>query len=136
MDDIFLKIIRGDIPAHKVYEDETTLAFLDIKPHNKGHVLVIPKTQYRNILDIPEVVLCDMIRTAKKVAPAVKDAVEADGINIGMNNEAAAGQEVFHAHLHIVPRFTNDNIYQGPRQLEYEAGEMEKVAEKIKKELH
>lgn len=135
MDDIFLKIVRGEIPAHKVYEDEHTLAFLDIKPHSKGHVLVIPKEQYRNILDIPEETLCNMIRTVKKIAPAVKEAVGADGLNIGMNNEHAAGQEVFHAHMHIIPRIEGDNVYRSPKHTSYEDGEMERVAEKIRSKL-
>jgi len=135
MEDIFLKIIKGEMPSHKIYEDETIFAFLDINPHNKGHTLVVPKKQYRNILDIPEETLCDMIRTVKKIVPAIKEAVGADGINIGMNNERAAGQEVFHAHMHIVPRFEKDGVYKRPRLLAYEEGEMEKIARQIREAM-
>lgn len=134
--DLFLKIVRGEIPAHKVYEDDTTLAFLDIKPHNKGHVLVIPKAPCRNIFDIPEETLCNMMRVVKKLTPAVVAAVEADGVNIGMNNERAAGQEVFHAHMHIIPRFENDHVYTAPRHYEYKSNEIEQTAKDIRSHMN
>ena len=135
MDDLFLKIIRGEIPSSKVYEDEHTFAFLDIHPHNKGHVLVIPKTQYRNILDIEEETFCTLMKTVRKLAPAIMKATGAEGINIGMNNEKAAGQEIFHAHIHVIPRYSGDNVYQHARHTSYEKGEMDAVAESIKKAL-
>ena len=135
MDDLFIKIIRGEIPSCKVYEDNTTFAFLDINPHNKGHVQVISKEHYRNIFDVPEETLCDMMRTVKKLAKAVKDATGADGINIGMNNEKAAGQEIFHVHIHVIPRFESDGVYKKAKHLKYKNKEMEAVAELIRKEL-
>lgn len=109
MDDtIFGKIIRREIPADIVYEDDETLAFLDITPVNPGHTLVIPKKAARNVLDIDAASWGKVMETVRKIAPAVKAATEADGINLMMNNEAPAGQVVFHAHVHIIPRFKND----------------------------
>lgn len=135
MDDIFEKIIRGDIPAAKVYEDEKTLAFLDIKPVHKGHVLVIPKTKYRNLLDLPPLDLKAMVETAQKIAVALKKVLGADGINLTMNNEEAAGQEIFHAHLHVIPRYSDDNAFQKPTHESYEEGEIETYANKIRASL-
>ena len=133
-DDIFLKIIAGEIPAHKVYEDEYTYAFLDATPNNPGHTLVIPKERYKDIYEIPEEVLSHVMNTVKKVAIAVKKATNADGINIGMNNEPAAGQLVFHAHIHVIPRFKDDGLKHWGRK-EYKEGEAEKIAESIRAEL-
>lgn len=135
MNDLFVKIINGEIPSAKIYEDEYTYAFLDTNPHNKGHALVVPKAHYRNIFDIPEVVFCNIMKTAHKLAPAIQKATGADGINLGMNNEKAAGQEIFHAHIHIIPRFEGDKVYQRARHTSYEAGEMEKLAGAIRTEL-
>ena len=133
-DDIFLKIIAGEIPAHKVYEDEYTYAFLDATPNNPGHTLVIPKERYKDIYEIPEEVLSHVMNTVKKVAIAVKKATNADGINIGMNNEPAAGQLVFHAHIHVIPRFKDDGLKHWGKK-EYKEGEAEKVAESIRAEI-
>lgn len=105
---IFSKIIRGDIPCHKVYEDAQTCAFLDIKPINPGHTLVVPKTAYSDLFTLPSDIFLAMMRTVHLLAPVIKNALQAEGINIGMNNGKAAGQEVFHAHIHIIPRFPND----------------------------
>ena len=132
MDTIFLKIISGEIPSEKIYEDEHTFSFLDINPNNKGHALVVPKTKYRNILDIDEETFAHMARTAVKVARAVKKATNADGVNITMNNEPEAGQEVFHAHLHVIPRFKGDNIFGHIKHTTYEEGEMAEFGRKIR----
>lgn len=133
-DTIFAKIIRREIPAEIVYEDEDTLAFLDIAPNNPGHTLVIPKAYARNVLDIGEEDWLAVMRTARTLARAVKDAVGADGVNLMMNNEAAAGQEVFHAHLHIIPRFTTDQYERWPKK-EYGEGEKAAVAQMIRAKL-
>ncbi|OJF89985.1 HIT family protein [Pararhizobium antarcticum] len=101
---IFAKILRGEIPAHKVYEDETTLAFMDVMPQADGHVLVIPKTAARNLLDIDPALLPGLIAVVQTVAIAARDAFDADGITIMQFNEAPAGQSVFHLHFHIIPR--------------------------------
>jgi histidine triad (HIT) family protein len=101
---IFAKILRGELPAHKVYEDEHTLAFLDIMPRAPGHTLIIPKRPARNLLDVDPESLAHVIRTTKKIAIAGKKAFNADGITMQQFNEAAGGQVVFHLHVHIIPR--------------------------------
>jgi histidine triad (HIT) family protein len=123
---IFEKIIDKEIPSYTVYEDENTYAFLDINPNNPGHTLVIPKKPYVNIFDIPEDILKDVIVTVKKLSPVVKEVVKADGIKLIMNNGEAAGQVVFHAHIHIIPRFDNDNWPS-----KYKEGEAEEIAKQI-----
>lgn len=101
---IFAKILKGDIPSHRVYEDEHTLAFMDVMPQAPGHVLVIPKEGSRNILDADPAVLARTIPVVQKLAVAVKEAFEADGVFIAQFNEPAAGQTVFHLHFHVIPR--------------------------------
>lgn len=105
---IFTKIINHEIPANIIYEDDTVVAFLDINPVHKGHTLVVPKKPFENIFDADTAVLSHMYAVAKPIAQAIKKATECGGVNLVMNNGAAAGQEVFHAHLHIIPRFTDD----------------------------
>src|SRR3954451_9477474 len=100
---IFAKILRGEIPAAKVYEDEHTLAFMDVMPQSEGHTLVIPKTQARNFFDIEPSALANLIVATQRVAKAVQAAFKPDGMRIIQFNEAAAGQTVFHIHFHIVP---------------------------------
>ena len=131
---IFCKIIRREIPCDFLYEDEHVFVFLDIRPNNPGHTLVLPKKHYRNIFDIDNETLRELMVRIKKVAGAVKKGVKADGINIAMNNEPAAGQLVFHAHMHVIPRFANDGYRHWP-QKSYQDGEAQVVAEKIKMEL-
>jgi len=104
---IFCKIVKGEIKSQKVYEDEETLAFLDINPVNKGHVLVIPKGHYENIFDIPKDKLSKVMEVAQEIAIAIKK-MGADGINIVSNNGKAAEQHVFHLHIHVIPRYYND----------------------------
>lgn len=101
---IFAKILRGEIPCVKVYEDDHTLAFMDVMPQAPGHLLVIPKTGSRNILDADPDVLTKTIPIVQKLAVAAKEAFDADGIYVAQFNEPAAGQTVFHLHFHIVPR--------------------------------
>ena len=101
---IFAKILRGEIPCHKVYEDDHTLAFMDVMPQAPGHLLVIPKAGSRNILDADPAVLANTIATVQKLAVAAKEAFDADGVYVAQFNEPAAGQTVFHLHFHIIPR--------------------------------
>ncbi len=129
---IFCKIIKREIPADVVYEDENCLAFLDITPINPGHVLLIPKEHYENLYDLPDKELENLAPIIKKLAIAIKKGVDAEGINIGMNNERPAGQLVSHAHFHIMPRFSNDG-YQHWRGQPYKEGESSQTASKIKK---
>lgn len=128
---IFEKIIAKEIPANIIYEDTDTLAFLDIAPNNPGHTLVVPKTHSRNLLDISEDSWLAVMRTVYKIAPVIKAAVGADGINIAMNNEPAAGQVVFHTHVHLIPRHEGDGFKHFP-QGEYQPGEAEMLREKIR----
>ena len=101
---VFAKILRDEMPAYRVYEDDETLAFMDIMPRADGHVLVIPKAKFRNLLDGDEAALAAVARTAKRVATAAMAAFEADGITVQQFNEPAGGQVVFHYHVHIIPR--------------------------------
>ncbi len=101
---IFAKILRGEIPAHKVYEDEETLAFMDVMPQVDGHTLVVPKAASRNLLDADPAILGRLMSVVQKVARAVKLAFDAEGILIKQFNEPAAGQTVFHFHVHVLPR--------------------------------
>lgn len=130
-DCIFCKIIKNEIPSVKVYEDNETLAFLDIRPNSRGHILVIPKSHFENIYGLPVETWCHMNITAQKIAMALKNSLSADGINIVMNNESRAGQLVFHAHIHVIPRYNDfdENKYI------YTAEEMGEVANKIKENI-
>lgn len=101
---IFAKILRGEIPCFKVYEDERALSFLDIMPMATGHTLILPKAPARNILDIAPSDLAHVITIAKRVALAARDVFEADGITLNQFSEPAGGQSVFHLHVHIIPR--------------------------------
>ncbi|MFZ1104032.1 MAG: HIT family protein [Hyphomicrobiaceae bacterium] len=102
---VFARILRGELPAHKVYEDAETLALMDIMPRCEGHALVIPKAPVRNVLDASEAQLAACIRTVQKVAAAAKQAFAADGITLLQANEGAGGQVVFHLHFHVMPRW-------------------------------
>ena len=101
---LFAKILRGEIPCHKVYEDDKALAFLDIMPRAPGHTLVLPKAPVRNILDIDPDDLAHIAKVTQKVAKAVKEVFGADGITIQQFNEKAGGQVVLHLHVHVIPR--------------------------------
>lgn len=101
---VFAKILRGEIPCHKVHEDEHTLAFMDVMPQADGHTLVIPKSPSRNLLDADPAALGALMTSVQKVANAVRKAFDAEGILIQQFNEPAAGQTVFHLHFHILPR--------------------------------
>lgn len=101
---IFAKILRGEIPSHRVYEDDKVVAFMDVMPQAEGHTLVVPKAPSRNILDADPATLAALIPVVQKVAIAAKKAFDADGITILQFNEAPAGQSVFHLHFHVVPR--------------------------------
>src|SRR5262249_15135925 len=103
-DNIFAKILRGDMPAFKVYEDDKTFAFLDIMPRCPGHLLVIPKAAARNIFDISPDDFAAVARTSHKLAAAVKKAFAADGVTLQQANERAGGQVVYHLHMHVMPR--------------------------------
>ena len=131
---IFAKILRGELPAHRVYEDDRALAFLDIMPRAPGHTLVIPKNPARNILDIDEDDLGHVAGIAQRIARAGMKAFAADGITVQQFNETAGGQVVFHLHVHVIPR--HDGVALRPAAT-YKASneELAAAAEKIRAAL-
>ncbi len=132
---VFCGIAAGTVPATKIYEDEYTMAFLDIQPVNHGHALVIPKDHFENAYTVPPEAWCRLALAAQKVALAVRHAADADGVNINMNNEAAAGQIVPHAHIHIIPRFNDDGLTHWPHKTYMMQTEMNDMGDKIRQEL-
>lgn len=114
---IFAKILRGEVPAHKVYEDERTLAFMDVMPQSEGHTLVIPKTPARNFFDVDPGTLTELIQATQHVARGVRDAFQPDGMRIIQFNEPAAGQTVFHIHFHIVPCYDGQSLRLHAREM-------------------
>ena len=116
---IFARILRGEIPSHTVHENDQAIAFMDVMPQGPGHTLVVPKVASRNLLDADPTTLGALMAITQKIAAAVKQAFAADGVTIMQFNEAAAGQSVFHLHLHVIPRF--EGIALAPH-----TGEMEK----------
>ncbi len=131
---IFAKILRGEIPCAKVFEDDHTLAFMDVMPQAPGHLLVIPKAGSRNILDADPAVLAETIAVVQKLAIAAKQAFDADGVYVAQFNEPAAGQTVFHLHFHVIPR--NDAEPMKPHAGAMADGDLLKAhAEKIKAAL-
>ncbi|HXK39891.1 MAG TPA: HIT family protein [Candidatus Paceibacterota bacterium] len=136
MDDcVFCKIIAGEIPSYKLYEDEHTLAFLDVHPVNPGHTLVIPKEHHRNIFDIPEEALARVTVVAQKVSLAIQESIGAEGVTLRMNNEPAGGQDVFHAHLHVIPRHKRDDLSGWPQHEYADDAAMKEIGEKLRTKL-
>ena len=131
---VFAKILRGEMPAHKAWEDEHTLAIMDIMPRGDGHALVLPKAPSRNLLDIAPDDLSRLMATVQKVARAAKAAFKADGITIQQFNESAGGQVVFHTHVHVLPRF--EGVPLRPHTGEMEEDEVLKAnADKLRRAL-
>lgn len=134
-DTIFMKIVRREIPAEIVYEDADTLAFLDIKPIAPGHTLVIPKKSFQNIFDVDDETLAFVMRTVRKISPAVRDAVDARGVHINSNHGEAAGQVVNHLHIHIIPRHSRDEFQFWPQNDYPNFTSAAEIAEKIRAKL-
>jgi histidine triad (HIT) family protein len=132
---VFERIIAGELQSWKVFEDDSAIAILDITPVNKGHVIVIPKKRYSNIYDLPESLFAHLMTIVHKLAPAIKKATGAEGLNIIMNNEKAGGHITNHAHIHVVPRFANDGYESWEGKMIYEEGEMEIFSQKIVESL-
>ena len=130
-DCLFCKIAKEEVSCSKVWENDKIVAFLDLYPVNKGHVLVIPKEHYETILDVPDDLLQELILVVKKLSKVVKDAMGAGGFNVGMNNYKVAGQIIPHAHFHIIPRFEDDGLKHWSSG-KYEDGEIGGVLDKIK----
>lgn len=127
---LFCKIISGEIPSYKVYEDENCLAFLDIAPVNPGHTLVVSKKHFANMEETPEEALCQVIGAVKKVGKALKGGLGVDGYNINVNNDPIAGQIIPHLHFHIIPRHKGDGLKLW-EQGKYKEGEAEEVVNKL-----
>ncbi len=133
-DCIFCRIIASQLPAARVLETKEVLAFLDIAPVHYGHTLVIPKAHHENLLDLPDALWMEMGQVCRRVAQALRAALHAQGFNIGMNNFEAAGQEVFHAHLHVIPRYHTDGLRLFP-QASYKPGDRETTGEQLRRVL-
>lgn len=132
-DCVFCKIARGEAQASRIYEDAEVMAFLDAKPVNEGHTLVVPKKHYENVFEIPDEELGNLFRIVKKVASAVSKAERADGIRIVQNNGSAAHQNIFHFHVHIIPEYEAKEAHwhrETPKQ-----GELDEVAVKIRRSI-
>jgi histidine triad (HIT) family protein len=132
---IFCKIAQKKVPASHVYEDEQVLAFLDIRPLNQGHTLIIPKKHYENIFEIPIKLNSYLHGIAKQVALAVRKTVEADGISIIQQNGEAADQEIPHLHVHIIPRFKRQKMPSFTKTTEEEKEKLDEIATRIRKNL-
>jgi len=133
---IFCRIIKGEIPAARVYEDEHVLAFMDIGPVVKGHTLVIPKAHHNPLMETPPEVLHQLISVVQKIARAQMKGLQADGINVSQANGEAAGQVIPHIHFHVIPRFTADGFHGNWIPKKYDSpGEMNDFAGRIRRAL-
>lgn len=132
MTTIFEKIIAREIPADIIYEDESVMAFLDIKPVQVGHTLVVPKVPFADIFTGDPEVLGHMMEVATMLGRRIKERLGADGVNLIMNNGAAAGQEVFHAHLHVIPRYADDHAFTPPQRDRVASETITAAAEKLR----
>jgi histidine triad (HIT) family protein len=131
---IFCAIARGRQPAERLLETEQVLAFLDIAPVHYGHTLVIPKPHYPNLLELPDDLWLEMGRVSRRVTRALQATLNAQGINIGMNIFEAAGQAVFHAHLHVIPRYFTDGLKLFPQE-SYRPGDLAKTGAQLRQAL-
>ncbi len=133
-DCIFCRIASQAAPAVRILETPGILAFLDLAPVHYGHTLVIPKAHYQNLLDLPDELWLEMGQACRRVARALRTSLAAQGFNLGMNNGAAAGQVVFHAHIHMIPRYLTDGLRLFPQQ-SYRPGDLEKTGEQLREAL-
>lgn len=135
MPSIFTRIVNGEIPSVKVYEDDHTLAFMDINPAARGHVLVICKAEHPDIWSIPPELLSAVALATQKIALALRASLKPDGINIIQNNGAASGQEVFHYHVHMIPRWEGDHALRLWKPQPSDQADLQVVAEHIRQAL-
>ncbi|UFU00491.1 HIT family protein [Radiobacillus kanasensis] len=137
-DCIFCKIVAGEIPSAKVYEDDNVFAFLDISQVTKGHTLVIPKEHHKNIYETPAPIAEKLFSSIPKVATAIKDAYSPVGLNVLNNNEEAAGQTVFHLHMHLIPRYGKGDGFGAVWEThtkEYNSEDLQQIASDINKKI-
>jgi histidine triad (HIT) family protein len=131
-DCIFCQIVSGDLPAHKIDEDEHTVAFMDINPWTRGHALVIPREHTPNVYEAPEDALRHTMVTAQRVARRLRDRLGADGINLLNSTGEAAWQTVFHLHMHVIPRYEDDPLQLPGKPQEVEQDELARIAEELR----
>lgn len=134
-DCIFCKLANGVFPTNKLYEDDDFTVILDAAPANKGHALILPKQHYDNLFEIDDEVSAKVLPLAKKIAAALKEELGCDGVNVVQNNGVAAGQTVFHFHVHVIPRYDNDNCGLGWPQKEVDNDEQAELAAKLSARL-
>lgn len=132
MTSLFTKIINGEIPASKLYEDDKCIVILDIAPCHKGHALVIPKKEQETLIDTDDEILQHLIIVAKKVAKKQIEVLKCDGYNIIINNKPSSGQVIPHLHIHVMPRYENDGYKLGFGHEEYCVGEIAEYRDKLK----
>ncbi len=131
---IFCKIVKDEIPSEKIYENETFLAFLDISPVSKGHLLIIPKKHFENIYDIKDSYLKEIISVAKIIAESLKKSLNTSGVNILHASGIDAQQSVFHFHIHLIPRYKDDKLDIWPKS-DYKELNLDEIKNKIAKEI-
>jgi histidine triad (HIT) family protein len=131
---IFAKVLRGEIPCHKIYEDEDTLAFLDIMPRAEGHALVVTKEKARDLFDVRPEALAKLMAVVQKLAPVIQEAMGAEGVLVQQFNGAAAGQTVFHLHVHIIPRKEGEALKPHAGKMEDQV-KLAATGDKIRKRL-
>jgi histidine triad (HIT) family protein len=128
----FCRIIRKEVPESRVYEDDQTLAFMDIRPASEGHTLVIPKKHYETVLDMAEEEVAYLHKISKRVAVAVKKGMKADGISIIQQNGRAAGQDIMHVHVHVIPRFEGQKLPRFEEITEANRTRLDEIAENLR----
>lgn len=132
---IFCKLASGEFPSATVYEDDLFRAILDISPSSKGHTLLLPKKHAANLFELKEPEISKALSVTKKLATAIQETLQCDGINILQNNGTAAGQSVFHFHMHLIPRYEEDGVTIPWKSLSYSDGEAVELANKIHQNL-
>jgi len=133
-DCIFCKIVRGEIPSKKVYEDKDTLAFLDINPANPGHTLVVPKKHSEDITKSDEEDIANVMRVVKNITTNLKEKMNAIGVNVMQNNGKPAGQIVAHTHFHVIPRYPNDVVVISYQRVQLSDEQLEEIRKKLSEE--
>ncbi len=128
---IFCKIANGEIPSKTIYEDDEFRVILDLSPATKGHALIIPKDHYSNLFDLPDSIAGKVLKIAKKIAILLTEKLQCSGINIVQNNGEVAGQTVFHFHMHLIPRYIDDNQQIGWKDIKISQEELEDIKNRI-----
>lgn len=136
MNCVFCEIVKGNDKAEILYEDQDTIAFLDIRPFNFGHSLVVSRTHFDSFLDVPSSQLKLLINTTQMITAAIKESLQPEGFNILANNGAAAGQTIYHFHFHIIPRYKNDDFKFRVNLKQYSDGLMKEFAGKIRSKIN